>query len=194
MIEAIIPYSFTKDTGTWEASFGDLALGYKQKLFHSLKKGTIVSVGGELIAPTGNTSLGTGGESTIFETFGAWGQMFPADSFLQVHTGIELPAHTDKVARAYYLRMAVGKTFATNGGLGRRWSPMVEFIADRELVSGAVTNWDIVPEMQIPISKRLHLLGSLGVKLPANHTEDRPRQLLFYVLWDWVDGGLLQGW
>jgi hypothetical protein len=194
MMEAIIPYEFTRADGTWGASFGDLALGYKQKLFHSRKSGTIVSAGGEVIAPTGNTTLGTGGESTIFEAFGAYGQRFPKDSFLQLHTGIELPAHPDKVARAYYLRTAIGKTFATSGGLGRRWSPMVEFIADRELVSGASTNWDVIPQLQIPINRRMHLLGNVGFKLPANHTEGRPRQLLFYVLWDWVDGGLLQGW
>ena len=133
-------------------------------------------------------------DSTIFETFAAYGQLLPAQSFVQVHSGIELPAHPDKVARAYYLRTAVGKTFATGGGLGRRWSPMVEFIADRELVSGATTNWDVVPQLQIPINKRMHLLGSLGMKLPANNREERPRQVLFYLLWDWIDGGLLQGW
>lgn len=71
---------------------------------------------------------------------------------------------------------------------------MVEFIADRELVSGAATNWDVIPELQIPINTRMHLLGNLGFRFPANHTAGRPRQLMFYVLWDWVDGGLLQGW
>jgi mono/diheme cytochrome c family protein len=194
MVEAIIPYDFTKESGAWGASFGDLALGYKQKLYHDVRKGTIFSAGGEIIAPTGNTTLGTGGESTVLETFAAFGQLFPRTSFLQVHTGIELPAHTDKVSRAYYLRTAVGKTFAANAGLGRRWSPMVELIADRELVSGATTNWDVVPQLQIPINKRMHLLGNLGMRLPANNRDERPRQVLFYVLWDWVDGGLLQGW
>jgi mono/diheme cytochrome c family protein len=194
MMEAIVPFDFTQETGEWGATFGDLALGYKQKLFHSLQKGTIFSVGGELIVPTGNAELGTGGESTIFEAFAAYGQLLPADTFLQVHTGIELPAHPDKVARAYYLRTAVGKTFATRGGLGRRWSPMLEIIGDRELVSDATTNWDLIPEIQIPINKRMHILGNVGFKFPVNNTADRPRQLIFYVLWDWVDGGLLQGW
>ena len=195
MMEVVIPYEFTRvERDHWGASFGDLALGYKQKLFHSLATGSIISAGGELIAPTGNTALGTGGESTVFEVFGAYGQLLPASSFLQVHTGIELPAHTDRVARAYYLRTAIGKTFATLGGLGRRWTPMVEFLGDRELVSGATTNWDIVPQMQIPMNTRMHILGSLGFKFPANHTEGRPKQVMFYVLWDWMDGGLLQGW
>jgi mono/diheme cytochrome c family protein len=192
MMEAIVPYSFTHDTGSWGASFGDLALGYKQKLAHSLKRGSIVSAGAELITPTGNTALGTGGESTVFEGYAAWGQILPGDGFFQLHSGIELPAHPDKLPRAYYLRSAIGKTFSQEQGFGRRWSPMVEFIADRDLESGAKTNWDVIPELQL--SKRMHLLGSVGARLPASNTAGRQKQLLFYVLWDWVDGGLLQGW
>jgi mono/diheme cytochrome c family protein len=194
MIEVIVPYDFTHESASWAAAFGDLALGYKQTLFHSLAKGSIFSAGGELAVPTGNTAVGTGGESTVFEAFAAYGQRLPADSFVQLHTGIELPAHPDKKPRAYYLRTAIGKTFTTRDGLGRRWSPMVELIADRDLVSGATTNVDVIPELQIPMSKRMHILGNIGFKFPANNTEGRPRQVMFYVLWDWVDGGLLQGW
>jgi hypothetical protein len=71
---------------------------------------------------------------------------------------------------------------------------MAEIIADRDLVRGAATNWDVVPQVQIPLSKRLHILGDVGIRLPVNNTADRPRQVLFYVLWDWADGGLLEGW
>ena len=194
MVEVIVPFDFTNDGSTWGSAFGDLALGYKQKLFHSLTKGSIFSVGGEVAAPTGNTTLGTGGESTIFEGFAAFGQLLPGSSFLQVHTGFELPAHPDDVPRAYYLRTAIGKTFSMESGLGRRWSPMIEFLADRDLVSGASTNWDIVPEIQIPMSKRMHILGNIGFRIPASNTAGRQKQVMFYVLWDWVDGGLLQGW
>jgi mono/diheme cytochrome c family protein len=194
MIEAVVPFDFTNDGTSWGSAFGDLALGYKRALFHSLRKGSIFSLGGELSVPTGNATLGTGGESTVFEAFGAFGQLLPHDSFVQVHTGVELPAHPDEVPRAYYLRTAVGKTFSSDAGLGRRWSPMVEFIADRDLVRGAVTNWDIVPEVQIPLSRRMHILGSIGFRIPANNTAGRQKQVLFYALWDWVDGGLLQGW
>ena len=71
---------------------------------------------------------------------------------------------------------------------------MMEFIADRDLVSGATTNWDVVPQLQIPMSKRMHILGSLGFRIPANNTANRQKQFMFYVLWDWADGGLTQGW
>jgi mono/diheme cytochrome c family protein len=194
MIEAIVPFDFTHDSGTWSTALGDVALGYKQKLVHSVKTGSIFSVGGELIAPTGNSTLGTGGESTVFEGFVAFGQLLTGNSFLHAQTGIELPAHPDKLPKAYYVRAAIGKTFAMGGGHGRRWSPMVELIVDRDLVEGASTNVDAVPEIQIPINKRMHILGNVGFRIPVNNGADRPKQLMFYVLWDWMDGGLTDGW
>src|SRR5262249_27073051 len=114
MFEVQVPYDFTRENGSWGAGFGDLALGYKQTLFDSLAKGAIVSGGAELSMPTGSVSLGTGGVSSVFEVFGAYGQLLPASSFLQVHTGFELPAHPDEQPRAYYLRTAIGKTFASD--------------------------------------------------------------------------------
>ena len=45
-----------------------------------------------------------------------------------------------------------------------------------------------MPEIQIPISKRMHILGNVGFRIPVNNTADRPKQVMFYVLWDWVDG------
>ncbi len=194
MIEAAVPYEFSQDSGVLRSGFGDIALGYKHKLFDNLKKGSIFSVGGEFIAPTGNPHIGTGGGSPVFEAFAAYGQIFPADSLLQLQTGIELPTQPDKMSRAYYLRGALGKTFSTRGGLGRRWSPMAEFIADRDLVAGATTNWDVVPEIQIPISRRMHILANVGVRIPVNNTAERPKQIIFYFLWDYVDGSLRQGW
>lgn len=196
MIEAQVPYGWNNDgTGGTHSAFGDIALGYKRKLWSSLNTGSIVSAGAEVIAPTGSKTAGTGGESTTFELFGAWGQILPKDSFVQVHTGIELPVHPDVVPRAYYFHTAVGKTFAGGWmGLGRRWTPMNEFVVDRDLVTGAKTNFDVVPQIQIPISKRMHILADIGFQVPVNNTAGRSTQVLFYLLWDYADGSLRQGW
>jgi len=131
---------------------------------------------------------------TTFETFAAFGQILPARSFIQVQTGAELPTDPDKATRAGFFRTAIGKSFAQNQGFGRSWTPMTEFLADRDLVSGAKTNWDIVPQMQVSLSKRQHILASVGVRTPMNNTLGRSTQLMFYVLWDWFDGGLKEGW
>jgi mono/diheme cytochrome c family protein len=194
MIEAAVPYDIAHTSGESHSGFGDISLGYKRKLFDSLKAGSIFSLGGEVTAPTGSRRLGTGGGSPVFEAYAACGQILPAYSFLQFQSGYELSTQPRKVPRAYYLHTALGKTFITGGGLGRWWTPMTEFIADRDLVSGAKTNWDVVPEIQIPISKRMHILANVGLRVPVNNTADRPKQFLIYFLWDYVDGTLKQGW
>ena len=196
MIEVQVPYGWNNDgTNGTHSAFGDIALGYKRKLWSSLRTGSIVSAGAEVIAPTGSKTAGTGGESTTFELFGAWGQILPKDSFVQVHTGFELPVHTNIVPNAFYFHTAVGKTFSQGWmGLGRRWTPMNEFIVDRDLVTGAMTNFDVIPQIQIPISKRMHILADIGFQVPVNNTAGRSTQVLFYVLWDYADGSLRQGW
>ena len=36
--------------------------------------------------------------------------------------------------------------------------------------------------------------SGLGVRIPATNTSGRPVQILVYLLWDWFDGGLRDGW
>jgi hypothetical protein len=71
---------------------------------------------------------------------------------------------------------------------------MVEFLSDRELENGAATDWDIVPEFQVTLSKRQHIRANFGVRTPLNNRNGRSTQLAFYVLWDFFDGGLREGW
>ena len=74
------------------------------------------------------------------------------------------------------------------------WSPMVEFLADRDLETGAKTNWDVMPEFQVTLSKRQHIRFDVGLRIPATNTAGRQKQVMFYLLWDWQDGKLLEGW
>jgi mono/diheme cytochrome c family protein len=193
-IEVALPYVFAKDADTWKHGFGDASLGYKQMLFHSNKAGSILSVAGEFIAPTGDPSKGTGGETPVVETFAAFDQALPADITVQFRTGVELPIHADVAPKAWYAHTAIGQSFSTGGGLGRTWTPMVELIADRDFEPAAKMNWDIVPQLQIPLSKRMHILGSVGVRIPVNNTAGRPTQVMYYLLWDFADGSLREGW
>jgi hypothetical protein len=93
-----------------------------------------------------------------------------------------------------YLRTAFGKSLAGDGNLGRLWSPMVEFIANRNLTSGTKTDWDVVPEFQVTINRRQHIRAAMGYLMPINDTAGRPKQVIAYFLWDWFDGGLFEGW
>jgi hypothetical protein len=68
---------------------------------------------------------------------------------------------------------------------------MVEFVGARELDD---TKWDVVPQMQVTLSKRQHIMFSAGLRAPLTNRSDRDVQVLAYFLWDWFDGGVLDGW
>jgi mono/diheme cytochrome c family protein len=194
-LEFVVPFSFLhRENTSWVGGIGDFVVGYKRTLLHSISSGSILSWQGEVALPTGNKTRDLGAGFTTFETFAAFGQLLPARSFLQIQAGAELPTDTEKAPRAAFWRTSLGKTFAQNRGFGRIWTPQVEFLADRDFEAGARTNWDIVPQIQVSLSKRQHVLASFGVRTPMNNTLGRSTQLLFYVLWDFFDGGLREGW
>jgi mono/diheme cytochrome c family protein len=182
------------DDENWRSSVGDIALGIKRALYASLDRGTIVSVMGEVIFPTGDEEEGFGKGTTVFEPFVALGQILPADFFLHSQAGLEIPFDNDQAEDEAFLRLALGKSFTTGGPWGRTWSPMVELLGARELVSGADTNWDAIPQVQITLNTRQHIMMNVGVRTPLNHTDTRDTQVIVYFLWDWFDGGLTEGW
>jgi len=200
--ELMIPFSwqeqgsFVEPGGTgatsWRGGLGDIALGAKRALFHSGRTGSIFSVTGEIILPTGDRDKGFGKGTTIFEPFVSYGQILPSEFFLQAQAGVELPVDTDRANREGFWRVALGRSF-TQGQFGRTWSPMVEVLAAREFVAEEPVVWDIVPQMQVTLSRRQHIMMNFGVRLPLANS-DTDTQLLFYFLWDWFDGGLFDGW
>src|SRR5215510_6327599 len=193
-IEVDVPITFEDQNHTWYGGIGDTTLGVKRVMFSNLQSGSILSLQGSLILPTGNRTRSFGSGTTTFETFAAFDQMFRARTFVQTQFGADLPRHTDIAPQSIFFNITVGQSFAGNRGLGRLWSPMVEFVAERDLVDGAKTNWDVLPQMQVTISKRQHVRCDFGVRVPVSNTAGRPVQLMFYVLWDWQDGRLTEGW
>src|SRR5581483_9121098 len=122
---------------------GDIVFGFKRALYASLRTGSIFSLQGEAVTPTGNADRAPGAGTTVFEGFAAFGKLLPSDSFVQAQAGTEQPADTKDAARAVFGRVAIGKTWRQEGGRGRAWSPMVEVLADREFEEGAKTSVDV---------------------------------------------------
>lgn len=194
-IELSIPFSVMHaPAGTATNGLGDIGLGVKRALFSSSRTGSIASVQGEVILPTGNKDRGLGSGVTVFEAFGAFGQLLPSAGFVLAQVGAELPTDTRETPRALYGRVAVGKILRGEGGLGRLWAPMLEAVMSRDLKKAMSTNVDLVPQMQVTLSRRQHVRANLGVQVPVNHTAGRPAQVTFYLLWDWFDGSLFEGW
>jgi len=193
-IEVDVPVQFQEQNQTWYGGVGDVSLGLKREMWSNLRAGSILSLFGGVIVPSGNKQRGFGSGTTTFEAFAAFDQLFPTNTFLQFQAGAKLPRHTEIAPQTVYWRTALGQSFAANRGLGRLWSPMVEFVADRGLVDGAKSTWDVVPEMQVTISRRQHIRANIGFSKPIANTAGRSGQVIFYLLWDWADGKLTQGW
>jgi hypothetical protein len=193
-IEVDVPLTFQDQNHTWYGGVGDTTLGVKRTMFSSLRSGSIFSLQGSVIVPTGSRTRGFGSGTTTFETFAAFDQLFRTNTFVQTQLGADLPRHTDISPQSIFFNTAVGQSFSPDHGLGRLWSPMVEFLAVRDLVDRTKTNWDVLPQMQVTISKRQHVRGNLGVRVPVNNTDGRHAQVMFYLLWDWQDGRLNEGW
>ena len=71
---------------------------------------------------------------------------------------------------------------------------MIEWLAARDLEDAATTDWDVVPQMQITLNRRQHIMINVGVRIPLSERTGRSTQVITYFLWDWFDGGLLDGW
>lgn len=197
-IELVLPMNWAEvpDAGggqRWSGGhLGDVAVGVKRAFWHSIDTGSIFSLTGEVIFPTGDEALGFGKGTTVFEPFASFGQILPAGAFVHAQSGVELPVLRDKAGEEAFWRGVLGKT-VTQGDWGRAWSPMVEILGARELESGAETEWTLVPQMQVTLNRRQHIMLNVGVTVPLDDP-GRHSQVIVYVLWDWFDGGLWDGW
>jgi mono/diheme cytochrome c family protein len=196
-IEVVVPFAFEEqvsDTASdWQGGIGDVALGVKHALFHSARSGSIFSLAAEVKLPTGNEDRGFGAGTAVFEPFVSFGQLLPLNGFFQFQGLAEFPFETEGRESEGALRATLGTT-VTQGPWGRAWSPMVEVLAARAFESGATTAWDIVPQLQVTLNTRQHIMANVAVRIPVNETETRHPSLLLYILWDWFDGGFFQGW
>ena len=193
-IEVAVPLALKESAaGMWSRGLGDVAVALKRAAYHNLARGTIVSVVGEAVLPTGKETLGLGKGMTVFEPFVTAGQLLPRNAFVQAQAGAELPADRDKATPEAFWRAVIGTTIE-QGRFGRSWSPMIELLGARELEHGEPTQWDVVPQMQITLNRRQHIMINAGVRLPLTARDERHAQVITYFLWDWFDGGLREGW
>lgn len=178
----------------WTSGLGDITVGLKRVLFSNFPAGSILSVQGGFLLPTGDSDRGFGAGTTTFEPFLAYDQLLGERNFLQFQLGGDITFDSTKSPRSLFFRAAAGRSMAPDHGLGRLYSPMVEFVGTHDYTAGAGTDFDIVPEMQVTVSKRQHIRAAAGVSAPITNTADRKPQITFYVLWDWAEGHFWNGW
>jgi hypothetical protein len=194
-IEVKLPFGLREqDDGDWRSGIGDLTLGVKHTLFHSYEAGSILSAGGEVKLPIGNETDGFSKGATVLEAFVSFGQILPNDYFLHAQAIGEFVTDGDKGDPEAKWRAVLGRTW-TNGEFGRAWSPMVEILGTAEFSDpDTEVRWDIVPQMQVTLNKRQHIMLNAGAVVPLTQADERSTRLMIYLLWDWFDGGFFEGW
>jgi mono/diheme cytochrome c family protein len=190
-IEAVVPVDRVKYDGRWRTGLGDVALAFRRTVFASRRSGTVAAAGAEVAFPTGDAGRGLGNGYRVYEPFAMIGQILPRDGFLQVHGGIEIPSD-GSAAKEAYVRSAVGFTYLADRGFGRAWSPQVEVLFARPF--GGPAEWDVVPQMQVTLSKIQHVSIAGGVRIPLSQRGDRRAAVVSYLLWDWFDGPFTSFW
>jgi hypothetical protein len=203
-LEIATPFGWARQpSGALVGGLGDVAVGIKHVLFSRLHAepeqplydatGSILSVQSELTLPTGNPRAGLGTGVFGVGMFVAYDVVLPVQSFVQLQGGTDLPFSTRNGPRSMYLRSAFGKSFSQHE-FGRMWSPMVEIVGTRDFIHGAGTDWDVVPELQVTLNRRQHIRAAVGYDFPVTDAAGRAREVMAYFLWDWFDGGWLEGW
>lgn len=199
-LEIVMPVGLGGDIVGSGAVLGDVALGWKRVMAHSMARGRILSVGGELLLPTGNpapknpfTDLpgprGLGSGKTMVEPYVAFGQALPSDAFLQLFGGAKMALDGSTAHNRLLMRGVLGKT-VIQGRWGRAWTPMVEVLG---ATSEEGIYLDLLPQAQITLNRRQHVMLNVGARLPMAYS-DVPAALVVYLLWEWFDGGFLEGW
>lgn len=190
--EVKIPLDAQQAGSGWARGLGDVEVALRRTVYADYDRGAIAAAGAAVVFPTGKEERGLGNGFMVYEPFAMYGQMLGANGHLQLHAGYEIPADTTRGSREAFLRTTLGYTLAQDHGFGRAWSPMTEVLVARP--QGGRAEWDVVPQVQVSLSKLQHILIDVGVRVPLNERDERKPQLLTYFLWDWFDGGLFQFW
>jgi mono/diheme cytochrome c family protein len=193
-LEVDVPWDMQDQNHNWNSGIGDITFGVKRVMFSSLRTGSILALQAGILPPTGNSKRGFGAGTTTFEPFASFDQLFPTNTFLQFQMGADIPFNQKVSPQNLFGYATLGQTLAGQHRLGREWSPMVEFLTTRDLTGIGKTDLDVLPEMQVTLSRRQHVRADVGVRAPVTNTADRTPQVIFYVLWDWADGKLWKGW
>jgi hypothetical protein len=179
-------------TAPFANGIGDVSLAWKQVLHADRAGGRIVSAGAEATLPTGEESAGLGGGVARVEPFVLAGQAIGSAGFVQAQAAIEWPVDRAKAALEGLARGVFGWSLLEDRGFGRAWTPMVEVLWARP--EDEASEWDVVPQLQVTLSKLQHVSVAGGVRLPVTQRSARRPAVITYFLWDWFDGGLFDFW
>ena len=158
--------------GAWSRGLGDVELALRRTFYASSTAAASSPPAAPSTLPTGKEDRGLGNGFTVVEPFAMWGQMVGTNGFLQLHAGYEVPIGSrawpaTKVSCAP--RSATpSRRIEGSAAPGRRWRK-----CSSPSPRASAAEWDVVPQMQVSLSKLQHVLLSVGVRVPLNERDER---------------------
>ena len=88
----------------------------------------------------------------------------------------------------------------THTDLPRNVFPGLEVVAEVPFERGSgdtrkdAAQFSLLPQARIGLNKRGNIALNVGVEVPVNDTDRYDWRAYVYFIWDFADGGLLEGW
>ena len=191
MIEIEVPMVGTNSLTTWTSGIGDIALGVKHAVFATAgdpRQGSpprIVSLGLEVVLPSGDRFKDHGSGTTIFEPFVSAGAML-RDWYLQTEIKVELPADRIRADRAFVYNAYVGRD---TSAAPNTWTLGVELNGEVTFPLLELSRRDVAltPQVRKGLTGTGALAASLGVMLPLNNRESQGVRWVGYLLWEYLE-------
>ena len=98
-----------------------------------------------------------------------------------LHGGVGMPVGSDDAYAESFWRVAVGKTIVERRWY-RAWSRWLSSSARGRSRRERACFWDAVPQVQVSLSKRQHVLLNVGIRVPVNPQEGRRGTMMTYLL------------
>ena len=155
---------------------GDLELSLKHTIFASAERPRIVSLGLEVVLPSGNEEEGFGHGTPIFEPFISAGAML-RDWYLQGQFKVELPKDRAKADQAIVYNAYLGRDTSL---APTTWTLGIELNGENHELA-------LTPQVRKGITGTGALAASIGVMLPLNEREEQGVRWVGYLLWEFLE-------
>jgi mono/diheme cytochrome c family protein len=172
------------------SDFGHFEPGFKYVLKHDTRAGFILTGAAQVGIPL------NGGANWEFLPYLAFGKVLSDAWTLQGSGRLKFDLEDSDASSAELASIV----HWTHTPWPRNVFPGLELVAEVPFERGdgadrkSAVQWAIVPQARIGLNKRGNIALNVGMEWPLNDTERYDWRAYVYFIWDFADGGLLEGW
>lgn len=180
----------THETTGSQSDFGHFEPGFKYVLKHDAKAGFIATAAAQVGIPLNHDA------SWEFLPYIAIGKVLNDSFTFQGSARLKLDLENSDEGSAEI----AGIVHWVHSEWPRNLFPALELVAEVPFERGTgssrsdAVQFSILPQARIGLNKRGNIALNLGLELPVNDTERYDWQAYVFFIWDFADGGLLEGW